>query len=104
VSERIVIVDDSKASRDLFATLLSKTFDQAEIAVFGNGPAALAAVRESKTDFVLLDARMPGMNGFEVCRRLKGDPETCSRWGRPWRTHLNARSKAGQWASCGRDR
>jgi two-component system, OmpR family, phosphate regulon response regulator PhoB len=39
-----------------------------------NGPAALAAVADRGPDLVLLDVRMPGLDGFEVCRRMRAMP------------------------------
>ena len=39
-----------------------------------NGEKALEAARAERPDLVLLDVMMPGMDGFEVCRRLKADP------------------------------
>jgi response regulator RpfG family c-di-GMP phosphodiesterase len=69
---RILLVDDDAALR----TLLRTTFevfdidvDEAEDAV-----AATRAIREFKPDVVVLDVRMPGMDGLEFCRRLKADP------------------------------
>ena len=41
-----------------------------------NGPEALAICEQGRCDIVLLDVMMPGMDGFEVCRRLKDDPAT----------------------------
>ena len=41
-----------------------------------NGEEALLRVHEEKPDLVLLDIMMPKMSGFEVCKRLKGDPTT----------------------------
>src|SRR3546814_12551034 len=39
-----------------------------------DGPSALAAMESEPPDIVLLDVMMPGMTGFEVCRRIKADP------------------------------
>lgn len=41
-----------------------------------NGQEALAAVARERPDVVMLDIQMPGMTGYEVCRRIKGDPAT----------------------------
>src|SRR5690606_17801977 len=41
-----------------------------------DGPSALEAAAAEKPDIILLDVMMPGMDGFEVCRRLKDDPST----------------------------
>jgi CheY-like chemotaxis protein len=46
------------------------------VAVTSNGPAALEQVRSDRPDVILLDWMMPDMDGPEVCRRLKDDPET----------------------------
>jgi two-component system cell cycle response regulator len=43
-----------------------------------NGEEALAAVDLRKPDIVLLDVMMPGMDGFEVCRRIRANPQTAS--------------------------
>jgi DNA-binding response OmpR family regulator len=47
-----------------------------EVSVAGDGEQALAAVAASRPDAVLLDWMMPGVDGLEVCRRLKAAPET----------------------------
>lgn len=68
----ILIVDDAEANIDiLVATLVDLTDD---ISVAMDGPSALEAVQEFPPDLILLDIMMPGMDGYEVCRRLKADP------------------------------
>ena len=47
-----------------------------EVCTASSGNAGLAAAREHKPDMILLDVRMPDMDGFEVCRRLRLAPET----------------------------
>jgi DNA-binding response OmpR family regulator len=46
------------------------------VSTASNGPAALEHVREARPDAILLDWMMPGMDGIEVCRRLKADSTT----------------------------
>jgi two-component system cell cycle response regulator len=68
----VLIVDDEAAGRDtLQALLLAEGYN---LAFAGNGAEALAKAAELTPDLVLLDVMMPGMNGFEVCRRLRADP------------------------------
>lgn len=68
----VLIVDDDALNRKLLETLLiadgyaSRSCD--------SGIAALAAIAEQLPDVVLLDVMMPGMDGFEVVRRLKASP------------------------------
>jgi len=68
----ILIVDDIAANRYLLHELL----DTGEYLLLEapDGPAALEMARKAPPDLVLLDAMMPGMDGFEVCRRLRDDP------------------------------
>jgi len=74
MTARVLIVDDLPPNIQLLETrLLAEYFDVASVT---NGADALARCREGGCDIVLLDVMMPGMDGFEVCARLKADPAT----------------------------
>lgn len=66
---RVLIADDDTASRNTIAALLSPAGYRLRFAT--NGKEALAFVEEETPDLVLLDVMMPGLDGFEVCRRLR---------------------------------
>ncbi|WP_349357297.1 PleD family two-component system response regulator [Stappia sp.] len=71
---RILVVDDVKANvRLLEARLSAEYFD---VRAAESGPDALDTIARWPCDIVLLDVMMPGMDGFEVCRRIKADPRT----------------------------
>jgi len=72
--ERILVVDDDRATRDLLEAVLTDA--GYEVTLVPGGPAALAAVATAPPALILLDLRMPGMSGLEVCRALKRDPTT----------------------------
>ncbi len=67
----ILIVDDDPIARESLGALLSSKGYQ--IASAANGFEGLAQAAECVPDAVLLDVMMPGMNGFEVCKRLRAD-------------------------------
>jgi putative two-component system response regulator len=72
--ETILIVDDSPDNVALLSSLLKGRY---RVKVATSGEKALALVTgEKMPDLILLDIMMPGMDGYEVCRRLKGNPET----------------------------
>ena len=71
VPPQILIVDDNETNRCLLTTRLGAEGYQTVEAE--NGEKALAIVHEIAPDVVLLDVMMPKIDGFEVCRRLKGD-------------------------------
>jgi len=72
MSARILVVDDAPVNlRLLHAKLTAEYFD---VVTAEDGPKALAAMEREAPDIVLLDVMMPGMTGFEVCRRIKADP------------------------------
>ncbi len=69
----IMIVDDTPANLKLLQELLiNKGYRSV---AFPSGPAALAAAARQPPDLILLDIKMPEMDGFEVCLRLKADPK-----------------------------
>ncbi|MGZ8319163.1 MAG: response regulator, partial [Telluria sp.] len=70
----ILIVDDSDAARYARSRILIRAgFTVLEAAT---GAEALKVAHDSKPDLVLLDTKLPDINGMEVCRQLKADPET----------------------------
>jgi putative two-component system response regulator len=71
---KVLVVDDHPSSRMTAVALLS--VEGYEVLEADSGPTALEAVVSGKPDLVLLDVMMPGMDGFEVCRRLKQDEQT----------------------------
>ena len=65
----VLIVDDEPSIRLMFRTALQAAgYDTAEA---GDGPTALARLRESSPDVMLLDLKMPGMDGMETLRRMR---------------------------------
>jgi DNA-binding response OmpR family regulator len=71
---RILAVDDTPASLRLLTDLLQDEGYEVRSAI--GGELALHAALSNPPELVLLDIRMPGMDGYEVCRRLKADPAT----------------------------
>lgn len=69
---RVLVVDDNRDSADSMSSLL-RTFGN-EVAVANSGAEALEQLAEYVPEVVLLDIGMPGMNGYEVARRIRADP------------------------------
>jgi signal transduction histidine kinase len=69
---KILIVDDEPSARDTVEALLLKEDYQLEFAK--DGYEALKIAETVQPDLILLDVMMPGMNGFEVCRRIRATP------------------------------
>jgi DNA-binding response OmpR family regulator len=74
--KKILIVDDEEPITQLFRTVLS-LFGYEAVEVF-SGSEALGVVAQESPDLVILDVAMPGMDGLEVCRRLKAASQTKS--------------------------
>ena len=70
----VLVVDDSPDNLKLMSSLL-KDFYRVKIAK-GGEQALSIAISDSPPDLILLDIMMPGMDGYEVCRRLKANPTT----------------------------
>jgi diguanylate cyclase (GGDEF)-like protein len=71
---RILLIDDSPQIAPLLRAWLSA--EGVELVAAGDGEAGLRLAREVAPHVVLLDVDMPGLDGFETCRRLKSDPAT----------------------------
>ena len=73
---RILVVDDTPVNVKLLADLLAvKGY---EVATAASGAEALEQVARQRPDLVLLDVVMPGMTGYEVCRKLREDAKTAT--------------------------
>lgn len=71
---RVLVVDDQPANTEALAQALGPLGYEVWQAL--DGPTALLLAKERLPDVILLDLLMPGMDGFEVCRKLKGEPDT----------------------------
>jgi adenylate cyclase len=71
---RILVVDDTPANVKLLADLLAQ--QGYEVITAPSGEEALSRIAKRRPDLVLLDVVMPGMSGYEVCRTIRGNPET----------------------------
>jgi two-component system cell cycle response regulator len=74
MTARVLVVDDIAANLRLLEVKLLNEYYQ--VAVAAPGPEALSIAARWMPDVVLLDVMMPGMDGYEVCRRLKAQPLT----------------------------
>jgi adenylate cyclase len=73
-SPRILVVDDTPVNTKLLADLL--TAKGYAVATAASGPEALDAINRAVPDLVMLDVTMPGMSGYDVCRKLRENPAT----------------------------
>jgi CheY-like chemotaxis protein len=73
---RILVVEDNAANLDLMVYLLG-AFGHVAIPA-RDGQEALRAAAQAKPDLILCDIHLPKMDGYEVVRRLKSDPDCCS--------------------------
>ena len=74
MSARVLVVDDVLPNVKLLAAKLTREYF--DVITAFNGPEALERIKKEAPDIVLLDVMMPGMDGFEVCSRIRSDPAT----------------------------
>src|SRR6204780_635134 len=74
MTARVLVVDDILSNVKLLEAKL--TAEYFEVVTAFNGMECLAKMEQGVPDIVLLDVMMPGMDGFEVCRRIKANPKT----------------------------
>lgn len=73
IKPTILIVDDTRLNIKIMTDILEKSYNLFQAT---SGPQALEIVASEKIDLILLDVVMPGMDGYEVCKRLKSDHHT----------------------------
>jgi CheY-like chemotaxis protein len=73
---RVLVADDHHAFRRGLVRALSADPGVEVVAEAADGTRALTLARGTRPDVALLDVRMPGVDGFELCRRLAADPDT----------------------------
>jgi len=71
----VMVVDDAETNIDILVETLGDDYD---ISVAMDGPSALENISDDPPDLILLDIIMPGMDGYEVCEKLKADEKTLS--------------------------
>src|SRR5216683_1456421 len=69
----VLVVDDGAANRELIEACLAGV--DCEVRLAEDGPSALKAIEAAPPDLILLDVQMPGMDGYQVCRKIKSDPK-----------------------------
>ena len=72
----VLIADDNEQNVELLQAYLEEL--GCRVLSAHDGQQTLEAVKAEKPDLILLDIMMPKVSGFEICRKLKGDPETAS--------------------------
>src|SRR5690606_35564113 len=74
MSEKILVVDDDVESLKLISLMLKR--QGYDVAIANSGSQALAKAGTELPNLIILDVMMMDMDGYEVCRRLRGNPET----------------------------
>ncbi|MCZ6691615.1 MAG: response regulator [Planctomycetota bacterium] len=73
-NKRILIADDDSAIRELVTRVLTKEVKGCEIEVAADGYEAFYLIGKIKPDLVILDIKMPQLDGLEVCRKIRAQP------------------------------
>ena len=74
--KKLLIASGASSSVNLRQKIFDQELDCA-VEIAGDGIAALEKIEANRPDVILLDIMMPRMSGFEVCKRVKKNPETC---------------------------
>ena len=72
---KVLVVEDNPQSRELLRIYV-ESLEGVEVLSAKDGPSGVKLAEAHRPDLILLDVMMPGMSGFEVCRRLKEHPST----------------------------
>lgn len=75
---KVLVVDDEASIRDVMAEHLTTRANPYEVLTAADGFEAGRLVATFRPDVVLLDLRMPGLDGFQICRTIKADPDSAS--------------------------
>ncbi len=70
---KVLCIDDDQLLLGLFRDTLASHDFQALTAT--DGPSGIASAKQERPDLILLDVMMPGLDGFDVCRRMRADPD-----------------------------
>jgi two-component system, OmpR family, alkaline phosphatase synthesis response regulator PhoP len=77
MSKKLLIADDNPHNLELLKDVLERfRANGLEILTATDGEETYAAIQKEKPDLVLLDVMMPGMDGYQICEKLKADPKT----------------------------
>ena len=76
MTARVLLIEDEPNISEAIRFILSR--DGCEVTALADGAVAVAAVRASKPDLVILDLMLPGLSGLEILAQLRADPETQS--------------------------
>jgi DNA-binding response OmpR family regulator len=74
MAEKVLVVDDERQIRDLLGEFLEQ--EGYEVLLASAGEEAIKLAERKIPHAILLDVKMPGINGIEVCKRLKAEPRT----------------------------
>lgn len=72
---KILLIEDSRTQALEFAGSISQ-YDNLDVLIANDGPQGLRIAKEAKPALIVLDINLPSMSGFQVCSRLKRDPDT----------------------------
>jgi len=98
--KRILVVDDDESIRAMLVRILSPPYDVVPVA---SGAEALDEIRRQRPDLVVLDLRMPGMDGWEVVERLEREGQNVSilllsgEEARPWPESPLVKARIQKW-------